>query len=84
MAPPPPRRSFLGLFFVEETTETRASPQFPPPTYPTTYYGTARDPNQVLAAPQGPAPLATIAIQAVKKPCVLTAWFQKLKGCGSR
>ena len=80
MAPPPPRRKFLGIFFIEERTEPLASPQFPPATFPTTYYRAAAKPGLLLAQEQVPAAPAAGAISTAKKPCVLTAWLQKLKG----
>jgi hypothetical protein len=88
MAPPPRRRSFLGLFYIEERTEPPTPPQFPPPTFPTTYFRAAvrsdqvPRSDQVLPAPQAPYVLALPATQPAKKPCVLTAWFQKFKVCG--
>ena len=62
-----------------------ASPQFPPPTFPATYCVDGQQypkPYPVLAAPQTVEFTPTIATHAEKKPCVLTAWLQKLKSCG--
>ena len=78
MAPPRPRHRFLSLFFVEEKTEPLASPQFPPATFPTSYYGPYPRPYPVLAAPQANDVKPPVATKTAKKPCVLTAWFQKI------
>jgi hypothetical protein len=95
MAPRPSGHKFLGLFLIEDRTETLASPQLPAPAFPTTYFRAAVAPGLLLAAdqaatatapphaaPQAPAPVLSAAA-TVKKPCVVTTWFQKFRvfGC---
>jgi hypothetical protein len=82
MAPPRPRSKFLSLFFVEEKTVPLASPQFPPAMFPAAYYGPNPRPYPVLAAPQANNPKPPVAIRSPKKPCVLTAWFQRITNGG--
>jgi len=80
VAPPQPRRGFLGLFFVEGRTEPVPSPQFPPATFPTSYHVHCPQPSQVLPAPQGDAP-PPVATEAARKPCVLSGLLHKLMSC---
>ncbi len=83
MAPPQPRRTLLALLFAKETTETQTPPQLPPPMFPTTYYQAAAKPDAVLPASLDTAAESPGAMQqTVRKPGVLTAWFQKAMGCG--
>ena len=85
MAPPLPRRRFLGLFLVEDRTEPLASPQFPPATFPATYYAQTPTQDRIQATPQENTAHHHhhhVATVAAKKPCVLTEWFQKIKNRG--
>ncbi len=78
MAPPRPRRRFLSLFVVEEKTEPLASPQYPAATFPTSYYGPYPRPYPVVAPPQANDVKPPVASKMGKKPCILTAWFQRI------
>ena len=82
MAPPRPRPKFLSLFYGEEKKEPLASPQLPPATFPTTYYGTYPRPYPVLAATQANDITPPVTTKTTKKPCVLTAWFQRITSGG--
>jgi hypothetical protein len=78
MAPAQPRRRFLSLFSAEQKKEPLASPQFPPATFPPSYYRPYPRPYPVLAAPQAADVKPLVATVTAKKACVLTVWFQKI------
>jgi hypothetical protein len=82
MAPPRPRHRFLTLLFGEEKKVPLASPQFPAATFPTTYLQPYPKPYPVLAGPQANDVKPSVATMAPKKPCVLTAWFQRITSGG--
>jgi hypothetical protein len=84
MAPPPPRRKFLGLFFVEETPRPLASPQLPPAMFPASYHVQTPQTAQAQPASQAVAATPPVACNAPPKPCVLSVLFQKIKSCGKR
>jgi hypothetical protein len=86
MAPPQPRKSFLGLFFVEQESPPLASPQLPAATFPRTYCIQGEQypkPYPNYAAPHMSDFTAPVATHWKKKPCFLTVWIQKLKTCGN-
>jgi hypothetical protein len=76
MAPPQPRRRFLSLFFIEEKTEPLAPPQFPPATYPASYYvgqgAQGPKPYPAFAAPQTVAVTPTVATHATPQTVAVT------------
>ena len=88
MAPAQQRPHLFSRLFHDDATAPLASPQLPPPAYPTTYSS-----QNVKPAGQGAAAACESPAKAPKKPCFLKVWMHDLKsggtcshgdGCGAR